>query len=710
MDQTIKKNKIRKSKEPPAKGRHSQTQAESGSPKIADLDREQETFQERAERYQNILLNIEEGYFELDLAGNLIFFNPSLCRISGYSPRELGGMNNRDYATPETARRMFKTFQNIYQTGRPVNITDYEIIRKDGTTRILELSASLIRDSSGQPAGFRGIARDVNDHKQAEEALKRSEAKYRELVENANSIIVRRDVEGKITFINEYAQRFFGYSDDEILGKSVLGTILPIKDDTGKNLADMIKDISHHPERYTANENENMRRNGERVWIAWTNKAIRDETGNVIEILSVGSDMTERKMMQEKLRESENWYRTIFETTGSGTIIIDEDMSVSHVNRGFGELTGYGSEEVVGRKWPEFISQDDRKRMIGYHSLRRTDTDSAPRTYEFTAVHKSGRSMNLLCTVSVIPGTKSSVASFLDITVQRRLDKELRDSLTKYQLLADNVSDVIWVFDLNGHFTYISPSVRRLRGYSIEEAMNQTLLDVLTPASFEVATKALAEQRALENAGQGDPLRSLTLELEMNCKDGSAIWTEVNMTGLREQDGSAYGILGVTRDISGRKKAEDALKRREKELDVKTHYLEEANTALKVFLQHREDDKTNLQADILSNVNELIMPHINQLRKSLGTEDQKSRLHIIETNLNNIISPFLRTLTIKHLNFTPKEIQVANLVKEGKTSKEIATLLHLSPRSIEFHRDNIRKKLGLQNKKVNLQSYLHTFS
>jgi len=310
----------------------------------------------------------------------------------------------------------------------------------------------------------------------------------------------------------------------------------------------------------------------------------------------------------------------------------------------------------------------------------------------------------------MIPGTKSSVASFLDVTEERRLVEELKDSLMKYRLLADNVSDVIWILDMNGYLTYISPSDKQLRGYSIEEAKKQTLKDILTPASFEVATEARAEQLALEESGEGDPLRSLTLDLELNCKDGSTIWTEVNMTGLREQDGRAYGILGVTRNISARRKAEDTLKRRERELYIKTHHLEEANTALKVLLQHREADKTNLQADILSNVKELITPHIDQLRKSLATEEQISRLHVIETNLHNIISPFLRNLTMKHSNLTPKEIQVANLVKEGKTTKEISTLLHLSPRSIEFHRDNIRKKFGLRKRKVNLQSYLQTIN
>jgi len=709
MEQTTKKSKTRKIKEPPAKGSPIQTKVDSGSPKIIDHDTTRETLLESAEKYQNILLNIEDGYFELDLAGNLSFFNPSLCRISGYSAQELVDMNNRDYATPKTARKMYRIFQKIYQTGRPAKITDYEIIRKDGTTRILEVSASLMRDSSGQPTGFRGIARDVTDHRQADEALKRSEAKYRELVENANSIIVKWGVDGNIHYFNECAQRCFGYTKNEILGKNVVGTIVPPTGKTGNNLEGIIKDIISHPERYAAHEHENMCRNGDRLWIAWTNKAIHDETGNVIEILSVGSDITEQRMIQKKLRKSENWYRAVFET-GTGTIIVEEDMTISHVNREFEKLSGFGSEELVGRKWPEFIPQDDRERMKEYHILRRTNPDMAPRAYEFRVLHKSGRMMNIVAIVSTVSGTESSIASFVDITAQKHLEKELRDSLTKYRLLADNVSDVIWVLDLNGHFTYISPSDKQLRGYCVEETKEQTLKDILTPASFEVAREAVAEQRAIEVAGSGDPLRSLTMELELNCKDGSTIWTEVNITGLREPDSRVYGILGVVRNISERKKADDALKRRERELDVKTRYLQEANTALKVFLQHREDDKTNLQADILSNVNELIMPHIDQLKKSLRTENQKSRLQVIETNLNNIISPFLRTLTIKHLNFTPKEIQVANLVKEGKTSKEIATLLHLSPRSIEFHRDNIRKKLGLQNKKVNLQSYLHVFN
>jgi len=158
------------------------------------------------------------------------------------------------------------------------------------------------------------------------------------------------------------------------------------------------------------------------------------------------------------------------------------------------------------------------------------------------------------------------------------------------------------------------------------------------------------------------------------------------------------------------KQAEEALKRREQELADKSRYLEEANTALKVLLKHREDDRIEFQGNVLSNVKELIMPYIEILKKPRSPVDHIAYLNILEINLKNIISPFLRNMTLNHFNLTPKEIQVANLVKDGKTAKETAQLLNLSTRTIEFHRENIRQKLGLKKKKANLRSYLLSLS
>jgi PAS domain S-box-containing protein len=151
----------------------------------------------------------------------------------------------------------------------------------------------------------RAANRMVQERNKAEAALRESEKNYRELVQNANSIIMRMDTEGKITFFNTYAQIFFGYREEEIIGKNVIGTIVPELNIAGFDLAVMIKDIGAHPERYVSNENENIRRNGERVQVTWMNKAIYDEDGNVSEILCVGIDVTEKWQLEKRLAQAQ---------------------------------------------------------------------------------------------------------------------------------------------------------------------------------------------------------------------------------------------------------------------------------------------------------------------------------------------------------------------------------------------------------------------
>jgi PAS domain S-box-containing protein len=166
------------------------------------------------------------------------------------------------------------------------------------------------------------------------------------------------------------------------------------------------------------------------------------------------------------------------------------------------------------------------------------------------------------------------------------------------------------------------------------------------------------------------------------------------------------GILGFNVDITERKKAEEALKEREKELQIEARNLEEANVALKVLLKRRDEDKAELEDNVLLNIKGLVTPYLEKLKMSGLDKSQKAYVTILEASLNQVTSPFLHRLSFSFSNFTPTEIQVANLLKQGKTNKEIGELLNSSSRTIAFHRDNIRKKLGLKNKKTNLKSHL----
>ena len=167
---------------------------------------------------------------------------------------------------------------------------------------------------------------------------------YRDLVESLNSVILRWKPTGEITFFNKYAQSFFGYSEDEILGKNVM-ILTPQRDSLGNDLTNLAENILKSPEKYVTNENENVRRNGERVWVQWTNKAIIDEAGNIREILVVGTDVTAKKQAEIALQKSVERYRLLAETMLQGVVYQDATGKIITMNPAAQRILGKTAEE-----------------------------------------------------------------------------------------------------------------------------------------------------------------------------------------------------------------------------------------------------------------------------------------------------------------------------------------------------------------------------
>jgi DNA-binding NarL/FixJ family response regulator len=163
-------------------------------------------------------------------------------------------------------------------------------------------------------------------------------------------------------------------------------------------------------------------------------------------------------------------------------------------------------------------------------------------------------------------------------------------------------------------------------------------------------------------------------------------------------------------NIEERKIYEERLQNKRQNLELKSSQLAQLNSALHVLLKQREDDKRELEDKVVLNIKKLVLPHLEKLKKSRLDRKTLSNLKIIEANLNNIISPFTQKLSAKFLGFTHKEIQIANMVKEGRDTKEIANSLHVSGSAVKLHRYHIRRKLGLIDQKVNLRSYLSSLS
>jgi len=241
----------------------------------------------------------------LDRQGRFVRFNRACEQITGYSQAEVLGKTLWElFILPDERELVRERFTEL-KAGRFPNQGENYWMTKDGGRRLIDWTNTALLDEGGEVAHIIGTGIDVTEHRQMEEALRQSEREYRELVESANSVIMRWNRGGIITFFNAYAQQFFGFQEDEILGRNVMGSIVPERDSSGANLREMIEDIERHPEKYVSNENENIKRSGERVWISWTNRPIFDEDGTLKEILSIGKDETERKAVERALQDTQ---------------------------------------------------------------------------------------------------------------------------------------------------------------------------------------------------------------------------------------------------------------------------------------------------------------------------------------------------------------------------------------------------------------------
>jgi DNA-binding CsgD family transcriptional regulator len=184
------------------------------------------------------------------------------------------------------------------------------------------------------------------------------------------------------------------------------------------------------------------------------------------------------------------------------------------------------------------------------------------------------------------------------------------------------------------------------------------------------------------------------------------MFIEIRVIPQFDSNNNITGLIHVVRDITERKKAEKELVKSRKDLSIQAENLAESNTALKVLLKQRENDKAELEEKILANLKILVIPYMEKLKNAHTESECLDYINIMDSNLKEIISPFSLKLSSHYIGLTPKEIQVANLIKEGRQSKEIAQILNLSFETINCYRQNIRKKLGIRNKNINLRSYL----
>jgi len=271
----------------------------------------------------------------------------------------------------------------------------------------------------------------------------------------------------------------------------------------------------------------------------------------------------------------------------------------------------------------------------------------------------------------------------------------LRDYAIDWERTFNSVSDAIFILDKKNRIMRLNRSAANLRNMKPEDAVGQ---------SFYKLMHGTDRQPDFYPEGIGELVTGTPHTIEVNGIRGDIF--KLTLMPLVNESGETVGTVCTARDITEQRRAGEVLRKRERELKIKSKNLEEANIALKVLLKHKDEHKAELEERVIDNVKKLVFPYVDNLKRSTLNDKQNAYLEIIETNLNEIISPSARRLSSTYFDLTPREIQVANLIKEGKTNKDMAELLNVSLRSIEFYRENIRRKLGLTNKKLNLKAHL----
>jgi PAS domain S-box-containing protein len=381
----------------------------------------EEALRQSEEKYRTILENIEEGYFEVDLSGTFTFVNDALCKIAGYDRDELIGMNNRGYTTGATAKEMYQVFNKTYQTGEPARIVDYDIFRKDGSTRTLELSASLMTDSTGKPAGFRGVVRDVTERKRAEEALRESEERYRSLFNNNHTVMLIIDPEtADIVDANPAACSFYGWRHKELTSKKI----------TDINILTS-EQVFQEIERAKSEENQHFffrhrLANDEIVDVEVFSGPIMLNGKKLL--YSIVHDITERKKVMEALRDSEEKYRTVLESNPDPVVVYDIEGEVVYFNPAFTRVFGWTLGERLGKKMDLFVPEEswpETKMMID-----RVLAGESFSGVESSRYNKEGKIIPVSISGAVLRDMDGhpvgSVINLRDVSEQKNLESQLQ--------------------------------------------------------------------------------------------------------------------------------------------------------------------------------------------------------------------------------------------------------------------------------------------
>jgi len=433
---------------------------------LDELTKSEEALRVNEEKYRSLVDNLNVGVYRntAELPGRWLWANPAFVRILGYdSLQECQEHPVTDiYANPEERK---KFIQAVKTDG---SVRDYEIAlkKKDGSHIWASITSQVKKNPDGTIAWIDGIIEDITALKDAREKARQYQFEMSMAIDYLPDATFIVDRKGSVIAWNRAIEEMTGVHAKDIIGKGDYEYAIPFYGQRRPILIDL---IFASKDELKKGEYVEIKQNGEILSVETRDPVLKgklaivraiaapvyDESGNIAGAIETITDITELKRAQEDLRESENRYRTIFENTGTATVLLEENTVISIANAEFERLSGYPREEIEGKKrWTEFVIKEDLEKMLAQHRLRRERNESALRRYEFRFVTKTGEIRNIILTVDVISGTKQSVASLMDVTAQIRAQDAVKLANKKLNLL-NTITRHDTLNQLSGLFGYI---------------------------------------------------------------------------------------------------------------------------------------------------------------------------------------------------------------------------------------------------------------
>ena len=513
---------------------------------------------------QELFISVEQSTDAViitDISGTIEYVNRAFEKQTGFTKEEARGKNPRIL---KSGKHSAEFYDNMWSTIVRGEAYRSHIVnrKKNGDCYEIEQTITPIKDEQGRVIRFVAAEHDVTANKRTEEALRDSEEFLNSIVENIpNMIFVKNAEDLRFVKFNKAGEELLGFQREELIGKND-HDIFP------KNEADFFtandKAVLENKKLVdTPEEMIQTKYRGERI--LHTKKIpILDMQKQPRYLLGISEDITERKLAEDALRDVNVHFSVLIEAIPDAIFLKDGEGRWLITNEPAKKLFQLHNFDWVGKTEQQLAAE--RPAFRAAHETCMVDDEKAwnARTltiFDEVVQHDDGTVHQY--EVRKVPlfesdgKRKALVIIGTDVTKRKHSEEALRKSEEKYRFFAENTADVLALLDLNLHYTYISPSVFRQRGFTVDEAMAQSLQENTTPETMQRAFQLLEEELAIEASGTADPNRTRSLEMEQFCKDGTTIWIDISLSFTRDTTGKATGIFAVSRDITERKRSEE---------------------------------------------------------------------------------------------------------------------------------------------------------